>query len=69
MEKMEYRAVIKFLFLEGQMLKVYSDCSLTFRRIERWVAKFKCGRKSLEDDPYEGRPKSASSPEINAKIH
>lgn len=76
MEKIEYRAVIKFLFLEGvapkeiheRMLKVYNDCSPTIRTVERWVAEFKRGRTSLEDDPREGRPKSASTPEIIAKI-
>ena len=76
MEKIEHRAVIKFLFLEGvapkeiheRMLKVYNDCSPTIRTVERWVAEFKRGRTSIEDDPREGRPKSASTPEIIAKI-
>ena len=76
MGKIEYRAVIKFLFLEGvapkeiheRMLKVYDDCSPTIRTVERWVAEFKRGRTSLEDDPREGRSKSASTPETIAKI-
>ena len=76
MEKIEHRAVIKFLFLEGvapkeiheRMLKAYNDCSPTIRTIERWVAEFKRGRTSIEEDPREGRPKSASTPEIMAKI-
>ena len=50
------------------MLKVYNDCSPTIRRVERWVAEFKRGRTSLKDDPREGRPKSASTPETIAKI-
>ena len=40
MEKIEHRAVIKFLFLEGvapkeiheRMLKVYNDCSPTIKQ-------------------------------------
>ena len=48
MGKIEYRAVIKFLFLEGvapkeiheRMLKLYNDCSPTIRTLERWVAEF-----------------------------
>jgi len=75
-KKIEYRAVIKFLFLEGlapkqiheRLLKVYKDSSLSIRTVERWVAEFKRGRTSLEDDPREGRSKSASTPEIIAKI-
>lgn len=76
MDKIEYRAVIKFLFLEGvepkeiyeRLLKVYKDFSPSVRTVERWVAEFKRGRTSLQDDPREGRPKRASTPEIVAKI-
>ena len=68
--------MIKFLFLEGvapkkiheRMLKVYNDFSPKIRTVERWVAEFKRGRTSLQDGPREGRPKSASTPEIIAKI-
>ena len=76
METIEYHGVIKFLFLDGvapkeiheRMLKVYNDCSPSIRTIERWVAEFKRGRTSLQDDQREGRPKSASTPQIIAKI-
>ena len=30
---------------------------------------FKCGRTSLKDDPCEGRPKSATTPEIIGQVH
>ena len=51
------------------MLKVYNDCSTTIRirTVERWVTEFKRGRTSLEDNPHEGRSKSALTPEIIAK--
>lgn len=76
MEKNEYRAVIKFLFLEGtapkqiheRLLKVYKDSSPSIRTVERWVREFKRGRTSLADDPREGRPKTASTPKIVEKI-
>ena len=76
MDKIEYRAVIKFLFLEGvapkeiheRLLKVYKDSSPSIRTVERWVAEFRRGRMSLEDEPREGRPKTASTPEIIEKI-
>jgi len=76
MEKIKYRAVIEFLFLEDlepqhiheRMLKVYKDSSPSFRTVYNWVAEFKRGRKSLEDEPRQGRPKTATTPEIVAKI-
>ena len=76
MEKNKYRAVIEFLFLEGlkakeiyeRMLKVYKDSSPSISTVERWVAEFKRGRTSLEDDPRPGRPKTATTPEIVEKI-
>lgn len=77
MEKIKYRAVIEFLFLEGvepkqiheRLLKVYKDSSPSLATVYNWVAEFKRGRTSLEDDPREGRPKSASTTEIVEKIH
>jgi len=76
MEKIKYRAVIEFLFLEGlepqhiheRMLKVYKDSSPSLRTVYNWVAEFKRGRTSLEDESRQGRPKTASTPEIIAKI-
>ncbi|XP_037907050.1 protein GVQW3-like [Hermetia illucens] len=75
MKKIKCHAVIEFLFLEGlktkkiyeRMLKVYKNSSHSISTIERWVA-FKCGRTSLEDDLRQGRPKTATTPEIVEKI-
>jgi len=68
MDKIEYHAVIKFFVKEGltsneihsKFLKVYGDSSSSFSTIKKWAAKFKRGRTTLEDDPHEGRPKSAT---------
>jgi transposase len=65
MDKIEYRAVIKFFVKEGltaneihsKFVKVYGDSSPSFSTFKKWAAKFKHGRTSLEDDPHEGRPK------------
>jgi transposase len=75
MDKTEYRAVIKFFVKEGltpneihsKFIKVYGDSS-SFSTIKKWVAEFKRGRTSLEVDPCEGRPKSATTPEIFEQV-
>jgi len=76
MDKIEYRAVIKFFVKEGltpkeihsKFIKVYGDCSASFSTIKKWAAKSKRGLTSLEDDPCEGRPKSATTPEIIEEV-
>jgi histone-lysine N-methyltransferase SETMAR len=77
MDKIEYRAVIKFIVKEGLTPKeiyskftiVYGDFSPSFTTIKKWAAEFKRGRTSLEDDPREGLPKSATTPEIIEQVH
>jgi transposase len=66
-DRIEYRVVVKFFVKEGltpneihsKFIKVYEDSSPSFSTIKKWTAKSKRGRTSLEDDPHEGRPKSA----------
>jgi len=77
MDKIEYRAVIKFFVKEGLMpkeihskfIKVYGDSSPLFSTIKKWAAEFKRSRTSLDNDPHEGRPKSATTPEIIEQLH
>ena len=77
MDKIEYGVVIKFFVKEGltpnkihsKFIKVYGDYSPSFSRIKKWAAEFKRGRTSLEDDPREGCPKSATTPEIIEQVH
>jgi histone-lysine N-methyltransferase SETMAR len=47
-----------------KFIKVYWDSPPSFSTVKKWAAEFKRGRTSLEDDPREGRPKSATAPEI-----
>ena len=69
--------VIKFFVREGLManeihskfIKVYGDSSSLFSTIKKWAAELKRGRTSLEDDPREGRSKSATTPEIIEQVH
>ena len=77
MDKIEYCTVIKFFVKEGltpneiqsEFIKVYGDSSPSFSKIKKWAAEFKRGCMSLEDDPREGRPKSAATPEIMEQVH
>ncbi len=57
--KMEHRAVIKFLTLEGvipkeindRMVTVYGEESPSSATVKRWALEFKRGRQSLTDNP------------------
>jgi len=77
MDKIKYRAVIKFFLKEGlkpneihlKFIKVYGDFSPSFSTIKKWVPEFKRGRTRLEVDPREGCPKSATTPEIIEQVH
>jgi transposase len=77
MDKIEYRAVIKFFVKEGltpyeihsKFIKVYRDSSPSFSTIKKWAAEFKLCRTNLEDDAREGRPKIAATPEIIEQVH
>jgi len=77
MDRIQYRAVIKLFVKEGltlieihsKFIKVYGDSSASFSTIKKWAAEFKRGRPSLEVDPREGSPKSATTPEIIEQVH
>jgi transposase len=77
MDKIEHHVVIKFFVKEGltpneihsKFIKVYGDSSPSFSTTKKWAAEFKHGHNSLEDDPREGRPKSATTPEIVKQVH
>ena len=77
MEKIEYRAVIKFLHLKGkkndeiktELDSVYHDQAPSLSTIKRWTAEFKRGRTSVEDEQRSGRPKDALTEETIEKIH
>lgn len=74
--KLEYRAVIKFFTKKGlnarnihqELLSVYGGSSPSYATVANWHRKFGCGQESLEDDPREGRPSTALSPENIAAV-
>jgi histone-lysine N-methyltransferase SETMAR len=77
MDKIEYRVIMKFFVKEGltpneihsKFIQVYGDSFPSFSTIKKWAAELKRGRTSLEDNPREGRPKSATTPEIIRQVH
>jgi len=66
--KCEYHTIIKFLTLEKQpannihecLVRVYGEGASSYATVTRWVAEFKRGRTSLEDNPRAGRPVDAT---------
>jgi hypothetical protein len=68
---------IRFFVKEGltpnevlsKFIKVFAGSFHLFSAIKKWAAKFKCGHTSLEDDPRDGRPISATTPEIIEQVH
>jgi histone-lysine N-methyltransferase SETMAR len=77
MDKIEYCAIIKFFVKEGLMpneiyskfIIVYGDSSPLFSTIKKWAAELKLGHTRLEDEPHEGHPKSATTPEVIEQVH
>ena len=77
MEKSEFRAVIKYLYLKGlkpkeikaELDKVFGTSAPVFVTIYNWVNEFKSSCTSTKDEHRSGRPVEATTPEIINKIH
>lgn len=75
--KIEYRSVIKYLFLKGlsgkeiydDMLTTLGDQCPSYSTIKNWVADFKRGRKDVTDEKRSGRPISVSTQENIDAVH
>ena len=70
--KVEYRAVIRYLYLKGktgkeingELTDVYGSSAPSYAQVKFWVGEFKRGRTSLEDEARSGRPLDATDEEV-----
>ena len=74
--KVEYRAVIRYLYLKGktgqeiycELINVYGSSAPSFAQVKFWVGEFKRSRTSLEDETRSGRPSDATDEEMFNKV-
>ncbi|XP_017481945.1 PREDICTED: putative uncharacterized protein FLJ37770 [Rhagoletis zephyria] len=77
MEKIGHRYVIQYFYLKGlspSNIKAEIDSTLggsapSFTTVKYWVAEFKRGRTSCQDEHRSGRPNEVTTPEMVKKIH
>lgn len=77
MEKIEHRAVIKYLHKKGLTPKqIHEDMANTlgtscpsYTMVKKWAGEFKRGRECIEDDIRSGRPATATTQENIDLIH
>ena len=70
--KVEYRAVIRYLYLKGktgkeihgELADVYGSSARYSAQVKFWVGEFKRGRTSLENEARSRRPLDATDEEI-----
>ena len=73
--KVEYRAVIRYLYLKGntgkeihgELADVYGSSAPSYAQVKFWVGEFKRGRSSLEDEARPGRPLDTTDEEMCKK--
>ena len=74
--KVEYRAVIRYLYLKGktgkeihgELADVYGSSAPAYAQVKFWVREFKRGRMSLEDEARSGLPLDATDEEMCKKV-
>ena len=74
--KVEYRAVIRYLYLKGktgqeihcELTSVYGSSAPSYAQVKFWVWEFKRSRTSVEDETRSGRPSDATDEEMCNKV-
>ena len=77
MEKIEYRSIIEYLHLKGNMPAqvrteldtVYGEAAPSFATVKRWSAEFNRGRTSLANDEHSERLTTVTNTDNIEKIH
>jgi len=77
MDNYENRAVIRYLHKKGMtpkeihddMLSTLGTSAPSYATVKKWVAEFKRGRETLDDDPRSGRPRTSTTDEMVEKVH
>ena len=76
LSKVEYLAVIRYLYLKGKtgkeihsdLASVYRSSAPSYAEVKFWVGEFKRGRTSLEDEARSGCPLDATDEECVRKF-
>jgi len=76
MDKTELRSVIKYFFLKqlsskeirDEMTAVLGQHNVSYSTVKKWVAHFKCGNSSTDDEPRSGRPSTYMSDDNITKM-
>ena len=76
LSKVEYRAVIRYLYLKGKigqeihckLTNVYGSSAPSYAQVKFWVGEFKSSRTSLEDETRSGHPSDATDEEMCNKV-
>ena len=74
--KIEYRAVIRYLYLKGktgqeihcELTNVYRSSTPSYAQVKFWVGEFKRSRTSLEEETRSGRPSDVTDEEMCNKV-
>ena len=74
--KVEYRAVIRYLYLKGktgkeihgELADVYGSSAPSYAQVKFWVREFKRGRTSLENEVRSGCPLDTTDEEMCKKV-
>ena len=74
--KVEYRAVIRYLYLKGktgqeiycELTNAYGSSAPSYAQVKFWVGEFKRYRTSIEDETRSGRPSYATDDEMCNKV-
>ena len=74
--KVEYRAVIRYLYLKGktgkeihgELANVYGSSAPSYAQVKFWVGEFKRGRTSLGDEARSGHPLGATDEGMCKKV-